>query len=144
MPFAREQNVTIPCQYLRLRFYSASAILLLTLCALLAGCGREREDDLLIPDDEPPVTISYVAPNAATSLLGRSRWRLSASRSARPASRSTANPYQRDGADYLLDDPPPDVMLVWDGYLLRSAAEQGLLADLSDIWSENNLAETLW
>ena len=140
MPFAREQNVTIPCQYLRLRFYSASAILLLTLCALLAGCGREREDDLLIPDDEPPVTISYVAPNAAT-LVGPEQVAIERFQQRAPSIEIDRQSYRRDGADYLLDDPPPDVMLVWDGYLLRSAAEQGLLADLSDIWSENNLAE---
>ena len=32
-------------------------------------------------------------------------------------------------------------MLLWNGDVLRNAAIQGLLSDLSDIWSENNLSD---
>ena len=49
--------------------------------------------------------------------------------------------YGFSAGNYLLETPPPDVMLMWDGYELRSAAANGLLADLSDVWTEGNLAE---
>ena len=124
----------------RFRFPVVTALLALVIGALLAGCGRERGDELLFAADGPPVTIAYVAPNVsiftAPEQVAIERFQERA-----PGIEIDRQPLQRDGADYLLDRPPPDVMLLWDGYLLRSAAEQGLLSDLSDIWSENNFAE---
>ena len=38
------------------------ALLLLTICVLLGGCGREREDEFLFAADSPPVTLTYLSP----------------------------------------------------------------------------------
>ena len=41
----------------------------------------------------------------------------------------------------MLDDQPPDVLLMWNGDQLANAATQGLLADVSEVWTEGNLTE---
>ena len=132
--------MTLPRLRERLRLLIATVLLLLSLGALLAACGREPEEEFLFAADAPPVTISYVAPNVAI-FSGPEEVAIERFQERAPSIEVDRQPFQQGGADYLLDDPPPDVMLVWDGFLLRSAGEQGLLSDLSDIWSENNLAE---
>ncbi len=111
------------------------------LCALMAGCGRDRESEFLFEAEGPPVTITYVSPDfssvAATEQVAIERFLERA-----PGIEVDRQPLRGDAADFLLDTPPPDVMLLWDGILLRSAAEQGLLSDLADVWSDNNLAES--
>ncbi|MDE0183214.1 MAG: ABC transporter substrate-binding protein [Caldilineaceae bacterium] len=115
--------------------------LLPILCALLAGCGRDRDSEILFEAEGPPLTLSYVSPSfssvAATEQVAIDRFLERA-----PGIELDRQPMRGDAADYLLDSPPPDVMLLWDGLLLRGAAEQGLLSDLADVWSENNLAES--
>ena len=115
--------------------------LLPVLCALLAGCGRDRDSEVLFEAEGPPLTLSYVSPSfssvAATEQVAIEQFMARA-----PGIELDRQPMRGDAADYLLDSPPPDVMLLWDGLLLRGAAEQGLLSDLADVWSENNLAES--
>ncbi len=113
----------------------------LILCTLLAGCGRDREEEFLFEAEGPPVTITYVSPDfssvAATEQVAIERFLERA-----PGIEIDRQPLRGDAADFLLDSPPPDVMLLWDGILLRSAAEQGLLSDLADVWTESNFAES--
>ena len=116
-------------------------VLLPILCALMAGCGRDRDSEILFEAEGPPVTLSYVSPDfssvAATEQVAIERFMERA-----PGIELDRQPMRGDASGYLLDSPPPDVMLLWDGLLLRGAAEQGLLSDLADVWSENGFAES--
>ena len=131
----------IPCLRVQSRLLTVYALLVLTFCALLAGCGREREDEFLYAADSPPVTVNYVTPGLAL-FTAPEEVAIERFKERAPSIEIDRQPFQRSGADFLFDNPPPDVMLLWDGELLRSAAEQGLLSDLSDIWTENNFAES--
>ena len=130
----------IPCRRVQSRLLVIYALLLLTFCSLLAGCGREREEEFLYAADSPPVTVNYVAPDFAI-FKAPEEVAIERFKERAPSIEIDRQPFQRSGSDYLFDNPPPDVMLLWDGELLRGAAEQGLLSDLSDIWTENNFAE---
>ncbi len=112
-------------------------LLFLATSALLAGCGRQQ-DETLIPVDLTPVAITYITPNSVILTIPE-QVAIDRFQERAPGIEIDSQPFQRNAADYLLDTPPADVMLLWDGYLLRNAATQGLLSDLSDIWSENNL-----
>ena len=116
------------------------ALLLLTICALLGACGREREDEFLFAADSPPVTLTYVAPSNAifseTEQVAIERFQELA-----PSIEIERDTFQFNVSEHLLETPPPDVILMWDGDALRNAATLGLLSDLSDIWTEGNLAE---
>ena len=116
-------------------------VFLVTVSTAMACCGRDRESEILFAADGPPLTITYVSPDfssvAATEQVAIERFLERA-----PGIEIDRQPLRRDAADYLLDTPPPDVMLLWDGVLLRSAAEQGLLSDLADLWTESNFAES--
>ena len=116
------------------------ALLFLAMPALLAGCGRDREDEILFAADDAPVTITYVTPNNAI-LSVPEQAAIDRFQERAPGIEIDRRPFQRNAAGYLLDTPPPDVMLLWNGDVLRNAAIQGLLSDLSDIWSENNLSD---
>lgn len=120
---------------------TAMFLFLVTVCTAMASCGRDRENDLLFEAEGPPVTVAYVSPDfssvAATEQVAIARFLQRAS-----GIEIDRQPLRGDAAGYLLDTPPPDVMLLWDGTLLRNAAEQGLLSDLADVWSESNFAES--
>ena len=116
------------------------ALLLLTICVLLGGCGREREDEFLFPADSPPVTLTYLSPNNS---IFREPEQVAIERfqERAPSIEIDRQSFRFSVADYLLETPPPDVILMWDGYELRNAAALGLLSDLSDIWTEGNFSE---
>lgn len=118
----------------------AAVLFLLAFALLLAGCGRGREDESLVPVDLTPVAISYVAFN---QLAQSSAEQVAIERFQELAPGVTVEreTYSRSPGSYLTDTPTPDVMLLWDGYLLRSAAVNGLLSDLSDVWSENGFED---
>ena len=59
--FLKASTMTLPRLRERLRLLIATVLLLLSLGALLAACGREPEEEFLFAADAPPVTISYVA-----------------------------------------------------------------------------------
>ena len=119
----------------------AMFVFLVTVSTATASCGRDQESEILFPADGPPVAITFVSPDfssvAATEQVAIERFLERA-----PGIEIDRQPLRGDAADYLLDTPPPDVMLLWDGVLLRSAAEQGLLSDLADVWTEGNFAES--
>lgn len=108
---------------------------------LLAGCGRDKEEGLLYSSaDGTPVALTYVAPDfSALSLPERAAIERFEERA--PGIEIDRQTLGRDVSAYLLDASPPDVMLLWSGYTLRAAGEQGLLADLTEIWRENGFAE---
>lgn len=114
--------------------------LLAGLAGTLSGCGRDEGEEYLLAPDNPPVTLSYVAPGASVfnepEEVAIQRFKERA-----PSIEVERQSYGFSAGNYLLETPPPDVMLMWDGYELRSAAANGLLADLSDVWTEGNLAE---
>ncbi len=116
------------------------ALLLLAFCLLLGACGREAEDEFLFAPDSPPVTLTYVGPNASffdePEQAAINRFQELA-----PSIEIDRQNYGFNPSNYLLETPPPDVMLVWDSYDLRSAGALGLLSDLSDIWTEGNFDE---
>lgn len=118
--------------------YCSFFLLLLALSVLLAGCGRNREDESLIPLDLTPVAITYVTFNDGT---GTEQTAIDLFQEQTPGIEVERQTFQRNPANYLLDTPSPDVMFLWDGHLLQSAATQGLLSDLSDVWSENRFEE---
>lgn len=51
--------------------------------------------------------------------------------------------YRRDPLSYLKSDSPPDILMYNTSYDLYSFAEQGLIADLREIWAETELLDTL-
>ncbi len=114
--------------------------LLVGLAGTLSGCGRDEGEEYLLAPDNPPVTLSYVGPGASVfnepEEVAIQRFKERA-----PSIEVDRQSYGFSAGNYLLETPPPDVMLMWDGYELRSAAANGLLADLSDVWTEGNLAE---
>ncbi len=114
--------------------------LLAGLAGTLSGCGRDEGEEYLLAPDNPPVTLSYVGPGASIfnepEEVAIQRFKERA-----PSIEVERQSYGFSAGNYLLETPPPDVMLMWDGYELRSAAANGLLADLSDVWTEGNLAE---
>ncbi len=114
--------------------------LLAGLAGTLSGCGRDEGEEYLLAPDNPPVTLSYVGPGASVfnepEEVAIQRFKERA-----PSIEVDRQSYGFSAGNYLLETPPPDVMLMWDGYELRSAAANGLLADLSDVWTEGNLAE---
>lgn len=124
------------------RLYLRAGLFLLLLAALsVAGCGRNDEDDeILYALDGEPVEIAYVAPDFAF-VSGPEQVAIERFQERAPGIEIDRRSLSRSHAGYLLDEAPPDVMLWWDSLLLRSAAQQGLLADLSDVWTENNLEE---
>lgn len=113
---------------------------LIGLAGTLSGCGRGENEEYLLAPDNPPVTLTYVAPNASVfndpEDVAIQRFQERA-----PSIEVDRQSYGFNAGNYLLETPPPDVMLMWDGYELRSAAANGLLADLSDVWTEGNFAE---
>ena len=114
--------------------------LLAGLAGTLSGCGRGEGEEYLLAPDSPPVTLTYVAPGASVfnepEDVAIQRFQERA-----PSIEVDRQSYGFSAGNYLLETPPPDVMLMWDGYELRSAAANGLLADLSDVWTEGNFAE---
>lgn len=114
--------------------------LLAGLAGTLSGCGRDEGEEYLLAPDNPPVTLSYVGPGASIfnepEEVAIQRFKERA-----PSIEVERQSYGFSAGNYLLETPPPDVMLMWDGYELRSAAANGLLADLSDVWTEGDLAE---
>ena len=114
--------------------------LLLGLSGLLSGCGREREEDFLFAPDSPPVTLTYAAPGNSVfsepEEVAIERFQALA-----PSIQVDRQSYGFNAGNSLLETPPPDVMLMWDGNELRSAAALGLLSDVSDVWTEGNLTE---
>ncbi len=130
-------NYRLPVQIVR-RF--SIALLLLAFCLLLGACGREAEEEFLFAPDSPPVTLTYVGPNASffdePEQAAINRFQELA-----PSIEIDRQNYGFNPSNYLLETPPPDVMLVWDSYDLRSAGALGLLSDLSDIWTEGNFTE---
>lgn len=119
---------------------ATSVLTLVVLWGLLGGCGREPEEEFLFAPDSPPVTLTYVAPSnslfSAPEQVAIDRFQELA-----PSIEVNRQSYRFNAGDYLLDDPPPDVLLMWNGDQLRDAAEQGLLADVSEVWTEGNLTE---
>ncbi len=116
------------------------ALLLLTIGVILGGCGREPEEEFLFAADSPPVTLTYLSPN--NSIFSEpEQVAIERFQELAPSIEIDRQDFQFSVSDYLLGTPPPDVILMWDGYELRNAAALGLLSDLSDIWTEGNLAE---
>ena len=117
-----------------------SAVVLIVLWGLLAGCGRDPEEEFLFAPDSPPVTLTYVAPSnslfSAPEQVAIDRFQELA-----PSIEVDRQSYRFNAGDYLVDDQPPDVLLMWNGDQLRDAAELGLLADVSEVWTEGNLTE---
>ena len=117
-----------------------SGIVLVVLWGLLGGCGREPEEEFLFAPDSPPVTLTYVAPSnslfSAPEQVAIDRFQELA-----PSIEVERQSYRFNAGNYLLDDPPPDVLLMWNGDQLSNAAELGLLADVSEVWTEGNLTE---
>ena len=115
-------------------------LLLVALVGPLGGCGREPEEEFLFAPDSPPVTLTYVAPNnsifSEPEQIAIERFQELA-----PSIAVDRQSYGFSAGRYLLDSPPPDVMLMWDGNELRGAAAQGLLADVSEVWTEGNFTE---
>lgn len=114
--------------------------LLIAVTGLVGGCGRDDSEEYLLAPDNPPVTLTYVSPNSPVfddpEEIAIERFQELA-----PSIEVDRKSYAFSAGNYLLETPPPDVLLVWDGYELRSAAANGLLADLSDVWTEGNFAE---
>ena len=130
-------NFRLPVQIVRRLSF---ALLLLTICLLLGACGREEEDEFLFAPDSPPVTLTYVGPN--TSLFNEpEQAAIERFQELAPSIEVDRQNYGFNAGNYLMDTPPPDVMLMWNGSELRSAAALGLLSDLSEIWTEGNFAE---
>ena len=133
--------MTYLCWRAAARLLAKSLLPPLILCTLLTGCGRDSGEDLLFETDGPPVTITYVSPDFSR-VTEREQIAIDRFLQRAPGIDIDRQPLRGDAADFLLDSPPPDVMLLWNGRLLRSAAEQGLLSDLADVWTENNFAES--
>ncbi|MDE0312785.1 MAG: ABC transporter substrate-binding protein [Caldilineaceae bacterium] len=116
------------------------ALLLLATCVVLGGCSREPEYDLLFAEDSPPVTLTYISPNSPLisepEAVAIERFRELA-----PGIEIDRQTFQLSLSDYLLDTPPPDVILMVAGNELVNAGDSGLLSDLSDVWLEGNFAE---
>ena len=116
------------------------ALLLLAFGVLLGGCGREPEEEFLFAPDSPPVTLTYVAPNnslfSAPEQVAIERFQELA-----PSIQVDRQSYRFNAGSYLLDEQPPDVLLMWNGDQLRGAASHGLLADVSEVWTEGNFTE---
>lgn len=49
--------------------------------------------------------------------------------------------YAQFPQQYLLTDPPPDIMTIGPSSILIGAGQQGLLTDLSDLWAQSGLYE---
>ena len=118
----------------------AIVLTLVALIGTLAACGREPEDEFLFAPDSPPVTLTYVAPNnslfSAPEQVAIERFQELA-----PSIQVDRQSYRFNVGDYLMDEQPPDVLLMWNGGQLSSAAYQGLLADVSEVWTEGNFTE---
>lgn len=113
---------------------------ILILCLLLGGCGRDREDEFLFAADSPPVTLTYVAPNV--SLFSEPEGvAIERFKELAPSIEIDRKTFQFSAANYLLETPPPDVILMWDSYELRNAGALGLLSDVSDVWTEGNFTD---
>ncbi|MYC95473.1 MAG: extracellular solute-binding protein [Caldilineaceae bacterium SB0661_bin_32] len=123
----------------RARFV-ALVMLLLGLSGLSGGCGRDREEEFLFAPDSPPVTLTYVGPG--NSIFNEpEQVAIERFQELAPSIQIDRKSYGFNAGNYLLDTPPPDVMLMWDGNELRSAAALGLLSDVSDVWTEGNFTE---
>ena len=118
----------------------AIVLTLFALIGTLAACGREPEDEFLFAPDSPPVTLTYVAPNnslfSAPEQIAIERFQELA-----PSIQVDRQSYRFNVGDYLMDEQPPDVLLMWNGGQLSGAAYQGLLADVSEVWTEGNFTE---
>ncbi len=116
------------------------ALFLLSLGVLFGGCGRGPEEEFLFAPDSPPVTLTYVAPNnslfSAPEQVAIERFQELA-----PSIQVDRQSYRFNAGSYLLDEQPPDVLLMWNGDQLSSAASHGLLADVSEVWTEGNFTE---
>ena len=115
-------------------------LLLPAICVVLAGCSGEQGDELLFAEDSPPVTLTYIAPN--TPLVSEPEAvAIERFQELAPSIEIDRQFFERSLSDYLLDTPPPDVILMVAGTELESAGTSGLLSDLSDVWTEGNFAE---
>ena len=118
----------------------ATLITLVVLIGLLGACGREPEEEFLFAPDSPPVTLTYVSPNnslfSAPEQVAIERFQELA-----PSIQVDRQNYRFNVGNYLMDDQPPDVLLMWNGDQLANAATQGLLADVSEVWTEGNFTE---
>ncbi len=118
----------------------AIVLTLVAVIGTLAACGREPEDEFLFAPDSPPVTLTYVAPNnslfSSPEQIAIERFQELA-----PSIQVDRQSYRFNVGDYLMDEQPPDVLLMWNGGQLSSAAYQGLLADVSEVWTQGNFTE---
>lgn len=128
-----------PYSHLKARRF-AIVLLILGLPGLLNACGRDREEEFLVAPDSPPVTLTYVGPG--NSVFNEpEQAAIERFQELAPSIQIDRRSYAFSATNYLLDTPPPDVILMWDGNELRSAAALGLLSDVSDVWTEGNFTE---
>lgn len=103
---------------------------------LFTACGRNREPE--IPVNLTPVAITYIAfgDNDAEEQL------IQGFEETHPLITVERQNFNRQPSGYLLDETPPDVMLMWPGYQLTAAMENNLLADMDDVWFDAGLEES--
>lgn len=109
----------------------------LVLLLALTGCGFFGGGE---PEPEPrePVTLTLIS----IGVNGETEQALiDAYRAEHPWVTVEVHGYNQLPQDYLLSDTPPDIMAMAPSYILDSAASQGLVADITDVWAQSGLLD---
>lgn len=116
----------------RYRYLSSIPFLILAML-VVAACGRETGPD---PASLPPVELRVITGDANSDLVDAL---VAALAEAYPTMTLSFENWGNWPRAYLTDSEPPDVMTISAGDWVISTIQEGLVADVTDVWEQSNL-----
>ena len=116
-------------------FLRATLWLLPIVLITLSACGSSDEP----PPEVTPVALRFFSLNTDSAGEAAALDQFEANN---PAITIEREQYQQLPTQYLLESPPPDLMLIGPTYMLLAAIEQNLVLDVTDIWAQSGLLDS--
>lgn len=113
------------------------SLLLVLVTLLLVACGRETGPD---PASLPPVELRVITGEQNSDLVDALVDKLAETY---PTMTLKFERWGNWPRAYLTDDEPPDIMTISAGDWVISTIQEGLVADVTDVWEQSNLDEQL-